>query len=269
MMKYLINDTVISYEASGEKRTGPNEILVHQGIDVSAGKPWSDRGFTIAKLFPEQDYDDFIRQAVALLRTCWRNAGLQVSDDFTPVQYHLIASTARQHLDAIEQTRLLGVADFPAGIRKIEERISEICGVPLQAKNPFDGQAVFHFRVIRPGSRDNNPLHRDVWLDDYKSCINLYIPVAGSNDRSSLILLPGSHLWPESRVERTVGGAVINGTKFNVPAVTAIKGEYTIERPDPRDNQVLVFSPYLIHGGAVNLNTEATRISIELRLWIR
>jgi len=32
-------------------------------------------------------------------------------------------------------------------------------------------------------------------------------------------------------------------------------------------NQVLVFSPYLIHGGAVNLNSNETRISIEIRLW--
>jgi len=62
------------------------------------------------------------------------------------------------------------------------------------------------------------------------------------------------------------------GLKFmaqglNVPAVTSINESFEIIRPDPKDNEVLVFSPYLIHGGSVNLNTDQTRISIELRLW--
>jgi ectoine hydroxylase-related dioxygenase (phytanoyl-CoA dioxygenase family) len=152
-------------------------------------------------------------------------------------------------------------------IEEIEERISAICGVALRARNPYDDQSVFHFRVIRPNSADNNPLHRDVWLEDYAACINLYIPVAGSNARSSLILLPESHYWPESRVQKTVSGAMIGHARFNVPAVTAIEGDYSVMRPDPKENEVLVFSPYLIHGGAVNLNADETRISIEMRLW--
>ena len=127
--------------------------------------------------------------------------------------------------------------------------------------------SIFHFRVIRPHHRDNNPLHRDVWLEDYDDCINLYIPVAGSNPLSSLIIVPGSHRWPESRVERTTSGSRINGQKFNVPAVTGIRGDYSIARPDPKENEVLIFSPYLIHGGAVNLHPDKTRISIEMRLW--
>ena len=68
-------------------------------------------------------------------------------------------------------------------------------------------------------------------------------------------------------MERTLAGSNINGQKFNVPAVTAVRGEYTVARPDPGPNEVLIFSPYLIHGGAVNLNTNITRISIEMRLW--
>ena len=40
-------------------------------------------------------------------------------------------------------------------------------------------------------------------------------------------------------------------------------------RPDPNPDEVLVFSPYLIHGGAVNLNEDMTRVSLEMRLWRR
>jgi ectoine hydroxylase-related dioxygenase (phytanoyl-CoA dioxygenase family) len=106
-----------------------------------------------------------------------------------------------------------------------------------------------------------------VWLEDYKDCINLYIPVAGSNHNSSLIIIPESHRWPESKIERTISGAVVNEVKYNVPAVTKIEGTSSCLRPDPKENEVMVFSPYLIHGGAVNSNTDSTRISIETRLW--
>jgi ectoine hydroxylase-related dioxygenase (phytanoyl-CoA dioxygenase family) len=167
----------------------------------------------------------------------------------------------------VDRTKLLSVEEFPISIGLLEDRVSEICGMPVEVHNPYDGQKIFHFRVIRPQQWDNNPLHRDIWLADYDDCINLYIPVAGSNERSSLIIVPGSHLWPESRIERTVGGALINGLKYNVPAVTDIRGPYTTERPNPDQNQLLIFSPYLIHGGAVNLNKNETRISIEIRLW--
>jgi hypothetical protein len=53
------------------------------------------------------------------------------------------------------------------GISWIERRVSEICGRDLIALNPFDGASVFHFRVIRPSLYDNNPVYRDVWLEDY------------------------------------------------------------------------------------------------------
>jgi len=178
-----------------------------------------------------------------------------------------LASDRNSHLAAVDQTKLLSVSDFPIPILEIESRISEICETPLIAKNPFDQQSIFHFRIVRPHSNDNNPLHRDVWLKDYANCINLYIPIAGSNDLSSLSIIPGSHCWRESRIERTQEGALLDGVQYNVPAVTDIRGDYEIVRPNPKRNEVLVFSPYLIHGGAINLNPNQTRISVELRLW--
>jgi hypothetical protein len=266
-MEYTVNDTTLSYRAEGLTHRGKEEVLLSKAVDLTAGTPWHDAGLTIEKLFPARQYASFISNVHGLLVGLWREAGMAVPDGFQPSQYHALATNTPMHLAAVEKTKLIPAAKFPLGIDAIEKRISEICGTPLKAKNPFDGQSVFHFRVIRPSSTDNNPLHRDVWLEDYADCINLYIPVAGSDERSSLIIMPGSHLWPESKIERTAGGAVINGVRFNVPAVTAIDGHYTTLRPDPKENEVLVFSPYLIHGGAVNLNPDRTRISIELRLW--
>jgi hypothetical protein len=266
-MQYHVNDTVLSYSAEGQKRFGEHKVLLDEAVDLTADTPWHKTGFTIEELFPPTLYSQFSESTHTLLLKLWREAGLKMPDDFQLHDYHRLVVLHDQHLLTIEKTKLLSVEEFPLGIQAIEERISEICSTKLVAQNPYDNQRIFHFRVIRPQSQDNNPLHRDVWLEDYASCINLYIPIAGSNHNSSLILIPGSHLWPESRIERTEEGGIINGVKFNVPAVTDITGEYEVIRPDPLPNEVLVFSPYLIHGGAVNLNTDLTRISIELRLW--
>jgi hypothetical protein len=266
-MKYRVNNRWLSYETKGHKQFGGEKILLQDGVDLTSGQNWNRQGFTIAPLFSPKVFANFYQQTCELLFSRWRAAGLNVPPDFSPDQYHRLANSADRHLAAIEQTRLLPTEAFPLGIPAIEECISSLLGQKLKARNPYDGQSAFHFRVIRPDRSDNNPLHRDVWLADYDNCINLYIPIAGSNECSSLILISGSHHWPESRIERTVSGGEIDGVKFNVPAVTDIRGDYSIERPNPGLNEVLVFSPYLIHGGAVNLNEDITRISIELRLW--
>jgi hypothetical protein len=267
MMKYKVNETWLSYEAQGERTTGRDEVLLQTAEDLTANTNWSSTGYTIEKLFTDSDYKLFKQQVHQLLLSLWRTAGLYVSDDFILDQYHTLVTEPNTHLKAIDQTKLISTSLFPLSIAEIEKRISTIFNTPLEVLNPYDGQSVFHFRIIRPKSGDNNPLHRDVWLEDYANCINLYIPIAGSDSHSSLILIPGSHHWPESKVERTRAGALINGVKFNVPAVTAINVPYSVERPSPGENEVLIFTPYLIHGGAVNLNDQTTRISIELRLW--
>ncbi len=257
----------IRNDVDGAVISGSNKILLDEAVDLTSGTPWSKTGFVISQFLEEKIYSPFEDQAKALLLRLWRESGLSVSDNLQLDQYHHLASTRETHLAAVAKTKLISIADFPIPIALIENRIGELCKVPLVAKNPFDKLSVFHFRVVRPHSNDNNPLHRDVWLADYANCINLYIPIAGSNERSSLSLIPGSHHWPENKTGRTPEGAVVDGIQFNVPAVTEIKEPHEIVRPNPRRNEVLVFSPYLIHGGAVNLNTDQTRISIELRLW--
>ena len=266
-MKYTVNDTIIQYNALGERQWGEDAVLLNEAIDLTASTRWAEKGFTIEKLFDATTAVAFAQNTKSLLLSLWRNTGLNIPEDFPLEKYHEVVPDFQQHLAAVQYTKLLDTKDFPVSVGLLETRISEICDAKLRVLNPYDGQSVFHFRVIRPNSTDNNPLHRDVWLEDYDDCINLYIPVAGSNERSSLILLPCSHRWPESKIERTVGGAQINGMNFNVPAVTDIKGPYEVVRPTPAASEVLIFSPYLIHGGAVNLNVDITRISIEIRLW--
>lgn len=267
MMEYIVNGHKLTYHAEGESKRGPEEVLLTKGIDLTQNTSWADKGYGIENLFAGRQLDSFREGIKDLLINCWRESGLPVDENFRPEHYHQLAVDQLTHLRAVEKTKLLSIDRFPIPIEILEDRISTICRTKLITCNPFDGQRIFHFRVIRPTSVDNNPLHRDVWLEDYDNCINLYIPVAGSNEKSSLILLEGSHHWPESRIEKTISGALINGTRFNVPAVTKIYGDYTSVRPSPAENEVLIFSPYLVHGGSINLNTIETRISIEMRLW--
>lgn len=268
-MQYTVNNQVVKYEALGAKAFGENIVLLDKGIDLTAKCSWSKDGFCIQPLFHDKLYAQFYKNTHTLLLKLWREVGLEVTNDFSSDQYHVYANSWQDHLKFVDKTKLLSVNEFPIPIEELEQRISAICNDDLVVRNPFDGDKVFHFRIIRPNSSDNNPLHRDVWLKDYSDCINLYIPIVGSNELSSLTIIPCSHHWPESRLERTVDGAVINNVRFNVPAVTNINGDYNLIRPNPLDNEVLLFSPYLVHGGASNFNTSLTRISIEVRLWRR
>jgi len=268
-MKYVVNNIPIQYEAIGSKQWGKPICLLDTASDLTSKTKWLRTGFSIEPLFDESTYSTFKNNTFQLLIDLWKKASLFIPPDFNLEQYHTIANTKKLHLKGVEFTKLIDVRDFPISIQILEKRISDICNENLIVKNPFDDRSVFHFRIIRPQQRDNNPLHRDVWLEDYDNCINLYIPIAGSNERSSLVIVPGSHRWLESSVERTIDGAEIDGVKFNVPAVTAINAKAEYLRPNPQANEVLIFSPYLIHGGAINLNDNSTRISIEVRLWKR
>jgi hypothetical protein len=72
----------------------------------------------------------------------------------------------------------------------------------------------------------------------------------------------------ESAIERTVEGAILNGTSYTVPCVISILDEMPkLIRPNPKENEVMLFSPYLVHGGGYNFNENITRMSLEIRFW--
>jgi ectoine hydroxylase-related dioxygenase (phytanoyl-CoA dioxygenase family) len=124
---------------------------------------------------------------------------------------------------------------------------------------------IFGFRILRPGLNDENPFHRDAWLECMRNTLNVWIPVAGCAANSTLALVPGSHLWRESDVERTKEAAKINGKQYRTPAVVASRPAFNPVKPNPRYTEALLFSPYMIHGGGANGNDDQTRVSIELR----
>lgn len=147
----------------------------------------------------------------------------------------------------------------------LEKTISDILNEPIKI---FNGD--LWFRICRPSDicdNDYNPCHRDVYLDFYRNIVNIYLPVAGSNEKSSLTICPGSHKWNENQTRVTKGGAHFKyqDKKYSVDAIVASKPPLEMVRPNPTANQLMLFSPYLVHGCATNENYDITRISLEVR----
>ena len=55
------------------------------------------------------------------------------------------------------------------------------------------------------------------------------------------------------------------GKKYSVDAVVASKRPLSMICPNPGIDEMLLFSPYIIHGCSSNGNTDQTRMSLEIR----
>ncbi|MCC2548847.1 phytanoyl-CoA dioxygenase family protein [Hymenobacter sp. BT175] len=267
-MKARINERDVDYRIEGESGRPDDQVMLASAIDLTAGQPWAAEGHSVAQFLAPDEQQALREGLTELVREFMRNAGLSVGADFDISQYHHAVGDSKElHLAVVNQIKEIRQERLPLPAALLEARVGELCGRTVQALNPWDGERFFHLRIVRPNCADNNPLHRDVWLPDYRDCVNIYVPLAGSTADSSLTLVPGSHWWPESRTERTQGGAVYNGVSFTVPAVKGAAEPLRIIRPNPGPDEVLLFSPYLLHGGAVNLNPDQTRVSLEMRFW--
>lgn len=267
-MKVNVNQQVVTYQIEGESNPSNDQVLLASSLDLTAGTPWAGAGYIVAPFLAQAEQQQLQTGLADLVREALATAGLPVAPDFPVSCYHdLVGDDQARHLAVVNLTKQYALDRLPVPVALLEARVGQLCGRPVQAYNPFDEARIFHLRIVRPGRTDNNPLHRDVWLPDYDDCVNIYVPVAGSTPESSLTLIPGSHWWPESQTERTLGGAVYNGATYTVPGVKGTAERLQLIRPNPSADEVLLFSPYLLHGGAVNLNQDATRISLEMRFW--
>lgn len=270
-MEVTINGTRIQYLVKGTPFVHQDDsVLANQQDSLAEHTPWNKAGFVIQPLFENEVYSHFLNDLQALLIRLMEEAGIGLPNGFSLDRYHeVIGNDYSKHLQVVEKTKLVDASRLPVPFNTIERRVSEICGIDVMSKKPYNGERVFHFRIIRPSEGDFNPLHKDVWQEENEGAINLYFPIVGSNEKSSLIIAEGSHLLPEDTFVRSAEGASMGNIKFNVPGLMSSKVPLNFVRPNPQGNEVLVFSPYLIHGGAANLNVSTTRVSLEMRFWRR
>jgi len=276
-----INSRVIELPIQADKfAPGKNEVLFD--IDDSPVKHaiWASPGYTIEP-FLSKEKNAIIREGIKKIIVDILSSINVATEGFELAEYHKYVNddTHLQFAEAIragsDGTGGISMEKFPLSIDEIDERISQICGTKVTARKVFDlgggkTYTVKHFwiRVVRPQHyKDNNPPHRDVHLDRSRGAVNLYFPLAGSTEDSSLPIIPDSHFWPESEIVRTYGNAYVNDVKYTNPATVAAVRGLDMVTPNPGPEEVMVFTPYTIHGGGYNFNANSTRVSLEMRFW--
>jgi hypothetical protein len=265
-----IEDEIIEMDVEGETGFGNEEILLLQDDDLTEKSNWHQNGYTVQPFLPPEMFAQIHKGITRIVKKFVENETGKSLPGFTLEKYHEFCSNNEMHLRVVSNfQKCLPIQDFPVDFKLLDDRISEICGIAVTSNHPYqEASQKFCIRIVRPQCKtDNNPPHRDVWLNRLRNAVNIYLPLAGSNLKSSLPLIPGSHLWQESEIERTISGSKVNNVVFTVPCVVGSVHGLKMMRPQPGLNEVMVFSPYLIHGGGCNLNEDVTRVSIEIRFW--
>jgi hypothetical protein len=269
---YYVNNKEIQYNVQAEHiKYGNYENLFLNDDNLIQDAEWLDEGITVQKFLDDSDYELFQNYINDLFKLHLSKITTKSLSDFKLEKYHEYVSdeTHKLFLSSVTANSKakggLSIYSLPFHFNKIDNRISDICKRRISCKNIFT--ECFWLRVVRPQSnKDNNPPHKDGYLKRNRKMINLYVGIAGSNENSSLPFAPHSHLLNEKYIERTYGKTLVNGVKFTNPAVTGLYNkQLKMITPNPGHNQVLVFTPYVIHGGGRNLNDNTTRISLEMR----
>lgn len=241
---------------------GENEILSTIENDINYNQNWYKKGYEISNLLNKKELDGISHE----IKLCLNKL---VSNKFDLEKYHRNVSDEK-HYEIVKTTRDLFPKDFNFCIKnKLEKKI----GFELTDIDPFNNNQVHIIvRINRPNSNDYNPPHKDTYehYDEYgivQKCINFWVPICGVNNKSMLPLVPGSHLIPENKILRSKKGAVINKKQYRVRNVYEWDGKIELIRPKINLGQVLIFTPNLIHGAAINEQEDTTRIALEFRLF--
>jgi hypothetical protein len=240
-----------------DSKYGENYVMLDRDINLLQKTDFDNVGYKIFDIQPVNDLmQRFIRNEIYFI----------TKKDILLENYH-------NEITNEEHTAILNSMPYKKNmytdVKKfsdyLEKMVSDILGESVKIFNDD-----LWFRICRPSKlndNDYNPCHRDVYLDFYRNIVNIYLPVVGSNEKSSLTVASGSHKWSESDTMVTSGGAHFKtqNKKYSVDAIVASKMPIEMIRPDPSVSQLMLFSPYLIHGCAQNNNEDTTRISLEVR----
>ncbi|WP_053991463.1 phytanoyl-CoA dioxygenase family protein [Mangrovimonas sp. TPBH4] len=264
----LIDDKPFSFDVEGAFFWGEEEVLYSESKSPISKANWKDIGYAVVKAFTGEEFEELRKSVTQNILNAIRTNNIDFDEvTFSLSRYHEVVTTDEMHNKVINITRNLELEDFDFDINLLVERFGNILGCKLTSWVEELQKSHIQIRISRPESLDINPPHRDGYLSYWEDIINVWIPVEGSNEKSSLPVLPKSHLLPENEILRTESkGAKINGNIYYVPCILETKnGIMEMVRPNPKQGEALIFSPFLIHGAAVNENNNLTRVSLELR----
>ena len=276
MHRYVIDGDAydLMIDNAADAGFGAPAVLSTPQTDITAGQPWYDQGFAVCDLFSAAEFAAFRADVETFLRSVLADLGLGTAG-FTLNRYHHFVDDAA-HAAVAARSRALTQADLPVDLGAMQRRLGQILGQPLTDRLSAilpgqPGTMPVILRVNRPGSADFNPVHKDIYeavdhLQQVPRLVNFWIPIAGVGPQSALPLAPGSHLIDESAILRTRAGSIVQGRHYRVNSVLEWGGDRSLQRVAIRDGQVLVFSSHLIHGFALNLQPDTTRVALEFRL---
>ncbi|MBU2927352.1 phytanoyl-CoA dioxygenase family protein [Winogradskyella psychrotolerans] len=266
--KLFIDNKPFEFKVEGDFFWGEPKLLYQQHDNVLSKMSWENEGFSCVKAFEVHDFLKLQESVKAILIEALKTHNVAVEHDLFDIKdYHNYVTTDALHNQVIAITRNLETSDFDFDIDALAKRFGDILGYGLTSYVEELKKSHIQIRISRPNSLDINPPHRDGYLSYWEDIVNVWLPIAGCNKKSSLPVVAKSHLIPENEVLRTESrGAKINGNIYNVPCILETKsGEIKMTRPNPKEGEALLFSPFLIHGAAVNENEDITRVSLELR----
>jgi hypothetical protein len=195
------------------------------------------------------------------------------TENFSLEKYHHFVKENADHFKVVSKTRDLFSEDFNFPILEMLPKFEAILGFKLSDIDPRSGEKLHIIvRINRPKSNDYNPPHKDIYEEVDKNdyippFVNLWIPIAGVTENSSLPIVAGSHKIPESEIERTFDGGVVEGNTYRVRMIKNWGGSHTLERAKVTYGETLFFSSHLIHGLAVNEENDLSRVALEFRLF--
>ena len=274
---FSIDKKKYSLNITGNLANSTDEVLLEKEDNIISKTNWQLSGFTILRLLDKNTQKNLQDSVISFLtekiNTIFKEISLKDSE---LKNYHKLVNNNQHYelLRALEggngEYSKIRFKDINFDKKILEDAVSDELKIKVSTKNRYSDEIdpdTFSFRVVRPNQYDFNPPHKDIYLDRLKNGVNIYMPIIGSNKFSSLPILPGSHLYNEKDISRTENGCIINKKKFRVPSIINTKFGFDLIRPNPSKDEILLFSPYLVHGGGSNDNKDITRVSLELRFW--
>ena len=271
MKKNISNFVILNgnkFKISVQKKN----LIKHQNSNILADTfgskklknlDWYYKGYKVLDVF---SIDEHLENKENINYNLKKILNLSHDNSFDVTKYHKYVNN-KSHIDVIEKTRELNPKIFDKITRKIFSKIYKEYKISFK-KNNILRKEIAILRLNRPtGIKDINPPHRDGYLDYWSKCLNIWYMISGTFSSCALPIIPKSHLIKEKDLILTKPYSVMNGVKYHVPTIIKIANQKYIKLSIPRirPGQVLIFSPYLIHGFGFNFSNYNTRSALEFR----
>lgn len=275
-LEYKIDGNVVGFEITDGQtyKLGDSKVLSNERSDITYNQSWYPNGYTTSNFLSNSEFN-FLKSEITktIAEIISNELGID-TNGFTLEKYHKYITTNQAHFKIVSKTRDLYPWDFGFDIKELIPKFSDILKFKISDIDPHTNNRVhIILRINRPNSYDYNPPHKDMYeaydRDGYfPQFVNFWVPIAGVTKKTSLPIVPKSHLISEDSVLRTTEGGIVNNNKYRVRFVKDW-GDNSLVRTNVDYSEVLIFSSHLIHGLAINEELDTTRVALEFRLFKR